>query len=286
MSTSPLSLDVYISGYKPIPSSVPDWPESWQATWPATTATLISGDEDGVLVDALATLEESRELATWLRDLGKNVTQVYITHGHADHALGLSSVLEAYPEARALALPPAVSAIEQQTSQQGMTIWEGFFPGQLSDRPVVPGPLAETELSVEGHVIEVVPLGQSDVPHSSALHVPELDAVLAGDVVYNGIHPWMYRSDHAQRTGWIDTLNRVEELAPSTIIAGHKDPDAPDDDAARTLEITRRYIRDFDAQVAAGAAGARLVEAMTGKYPDLGNPYTLWLAAYSQPSTD
>ena len=85
---SPLSLDVYISGYKPIPSLVPDWPESWQATWPATTATLISGDEDGFSVDSLLTMKESHQLASWLQGRGKNVTQVYITHGHADHFFG------------------------------------------------------------------------------------------------------------------------------------------------------------------------------------------------------
>jgi glyoxylase-like metal-dependent hydrolase (beta-lactamase superfamily II) len=282
----PLSLDVYISGYKPIPSLVPDWPESWQATWPATTATLISGDEGGVLVDSLLTMKESHELAGWLRGRGTNVSEVYITHGHADHFFGLNSVLEAYPQARAVALPRVVPFLQEQTTPEWMKVWEGFFPGQLTDQPVVPGPLAKNELSVEGHVIEVVPLGQSDVTDSSALHIPELDVVIAGDVVYNGIHPWMYQSDHAQRMSWIDTLNQVEELAPTTIIAGHKEPHAPDDDAARTLEATRQYIRDFDAQVAASASGAQLVEAMTEKYPDLGNPYTLWLAAYAQPHNE
>ena len=90
-----------------------------------------------------------------------------------------------------------------------------------------------------------------------ASYIPDLDVIIAGDVVYNGIHPWMYQSDHAQRMAWIDTLDHVEELAPTTIIAGHKDPDAPDDDAARTLEGTRQYIRDFDALVAAKASGAQ-----------------------------
>jgi hypothetical protein len=47
LASSP-SLDVYVSGYKPVPSFVPYWPESWQATWPATTSTLISGATDAV----------------------------------------------------------------------------------------------------------------------------------------------------------------------------------------------------------------------------------------------
>src|SRR6516165_6027189 len=99
-----LSLDVYISGYKPVPSSVPAWPEQWQATWPATTCTLISGDTDAVLVDSLLTIKESDELAAWVRARGKNLTAVYITHAHADHFFGLTSVLEAYPDAVPVAL--------------------------------------------------------------------------------------------------------------------------------------------------------------------------------------
>jgi hypothetical protein len=66
---------------------------------------------------------------------------------------------------------------------------------------------------------------------------------------------------------------------PSTIIDGHKDPSASDDDGARTLQATRQYIRDFDSAVATSKGGAEVVEAMAEKYPDLGNPYTLRLGA-------
>jgi hypothetical protein len=33
------------------------------------------------------------------------------------------------------------------------------------------------------------------------------------EVTYNGIHLWMHQSDHAQRMGWIETVNEVEKLA-------------------------------------------------------------------------
>jgi hypothetical protein len=35
--------------------------------------------------------------------------------------------------------------------------------------------------------------------------------------------------------------------------------------------------------VAASRSGEEVVGRMNAKYPDLGNPYTLWLAAYTQP---
>jgi hypothetical protein len=60
MSVS-LSLDVFNSGYKPIPGG-PGWPENEQATWPASTSTLIASDTDAILVDALLTTAEGERL--------------------------------------------------------------------------------------------------------------------------------------------------------------------------------------------------------------------------------
>jgi glyoxylase-like metal-dependent hydrolase (beta-lactamase superfamily II) len=93
------------------------------------------------------------------------------------------------------------------------------------------------------------------VAGSTAVHVPDLDALLPGDVIYNGIHLWMYQSDHAQRMAWIETVNRDREARRETIIAGHTDPAAPDNDAARLLEATRQYIYDFDEAVASSSGG-------------------------------
>jgi hypothetical protein len=43
------------------------------ATWPASTATLISGDHDAVLVDALLTTTEGERLAAWVENTGKRL---------------------------------------------------------------------------------------------------------------------------------------------------------------------------------------------------------------------
>jgi hypothetical protein len=41
---------------------------------------------------------------------------------------------------------------------------------------------------------------------------------------------------------WVETMNAVEKLGVKTFIAGHTDPAAPDNDAARLIEATRQYI--------------------------------------------
>src|SRR5436190_5098720 len=68
--TSSLSIDVFNSGYKPTPGG-PGWDDSTPATWPASTSTLISGERDAVLVDALLTTSERQRLAAWVQGTGK-----------------------------------------------------------------------------------------------------------------------------------------------------------------------------------------------------------------------
>ena len=65
---SSLSIDVFNSGYKPVPGG-PGWDDSAPATWPASTSTLISGDRDAVLVDALLTTGQGERLAVWRKRL-------------------------------------------------------------------------------------------------------------------------------------------------------------------------------------------------------------------------
>jgi hypothetical protein len=56
--SSAVSIEVFISPYTPIPATVPGWDQSRQATWPASTSTLISAGQDAILVDALMTTTE------------------------------------------------------------------------------------------------------------------------------------------------------------------------------------------------------------------------------------
>ena len=67
---SSLSIDVFNSGYKPIPGGPGD--QGIPPTWPASTSTLISGDHDAVLVYALLTTSEGQRLAAWCRTPAKN----------------------------------------------------------------------------------------------------------------------------------------------------------------------------------------------------------------------
>lgn len=280
---SALSVHTYLSPYKPIPASVDGWDPQEQATWPATTATLIGTADDALLVDALMTKGEGEALAAWIPTTGlRHVSTVYVTHAHADHFFGATTLLEHLNGARMFALPEVAAAAQDQVTPELLQVWNTFFAGQVPAGPAVPEPLDRAEILVGGHLLSAVPLGQIDVPSSTAIHDPDTGLVVCGDVAYNGIHMWLQGSTVDSRAAWLATLDAIEDLDPRSVIAGHKDPGAPDDHAARVLDLSRGYLADFDAAVAADPTPNAVIEAMLRVYPDFGNRYTLWLAAHSQ----
>jgi glyoxylase-like metal-dependent hydrolase (beta-lactamase superfamily II) len=276
-----LEFDVFTVDPKPIPSAVPGFEDAvGPATWPPSTSTLISDDDGALLVDCLVTEQEGRKLATWVKSRGREPGYVYITHPHADHFLGLPEILAAFPAARPVALAESVSAMEEQISPGYMRVWGGFFPGQLTAKPVAPAALAGTTVPIGGTAATLIPVGTTDTVHSSVVHVPGLSLVVSGDVVYNQTHMWLRGSTPDSRASWARALDTVAALEADTVIAGHRNPQAADDDARRQIGECRRYLADFEAELARSSAPAELIDRMTAAYPDLANPYTLWVGAY------
>ena len=65
--------------------------------WSPTSAILITGEKDAVLVDPLFKQSQAEALRDWVMATGKTLTAVYITHGNPDHWLGLGTILKAFP---------------------------------------------------------------------------------------------------------------------------------------------------------------------------------------------
>jgi glyoxylase-like metal-dependent hydrolase (beta-lactamase superfamily II) len=68
--------------------------------WSPISSTLIYGERDAVLVDAPTIVEQAAALADWVVDSGKNLTTIYVTHGHGDHFFGIGTLQDRFPQAR------------------------------------------------------------------------------------------------------------------------------------------------------------------------------------------
>src|ERR1700756_5752347 len=127
--TAPLKWDVFVT--PGIPIATRDLPPGVrEAYFQAMASTLIYGMRDAVLVDAFMTVKQATALAHWIAAKGKNLTTIYITHGHGDHWFGIGTLLERFPHARAVATPNVVRLMRQHASPDVLKIWKSAFPDQ------------------------------------------------------------------------------------------------------------------------------------------------------------
>lgn len=142
---------------------------------------------------------------------------------------------------------------------------------------IAPEVLDGDTLLLEGEALKIVELGHTDTAHSTALYVPSIGLVNAGDCVYNDTHLYLAECDEKARSAWLRALDKVESLQPRAVVAGHGvlDPDS----SLRHIEETRRYLRDFNACLATTSTPLELYEGMLALYPDRVDPGPLWAAA-------
>jgi hypothetical protein len=71
---TPLKWDVLVTKRRGLTRDLPPGNEQWM--WVPTSATLIYGERDAVLVDAMLTVEQAHALVDWVAASGKNQTTI------------------------------------------------------------------------------------------------------------------------------------------------------------------------------------------------------------------
>ena len=229
------------------------------------TSTLIFGEYDAVLVDAMMTVAEAEALADWVALHNRNLETIYITHAHFDHFYGLSVLLDRFPRARAIATRKTVEAMQMFLSPPVERLARRLFPGQVPSKLVAPEPYERDTFTLEGHELRILEQGHTDSSDTTSLYVPSIGLVVAGDVVYNQCRMYVGDSTPESRKNWIAVLDRLAALNPTMVVAGHKKPGAPDSPSA--IQETQRYLEDFDRLQKSARSDEELFDQMTELYP-------------------
>ena len=139
------------------------------------TSTLIFGEHDAVLVDAMGTVAEAEALADWVALHNRNLETIYITHGHFDHFYGLSVLLDRFPGARAIATPKAVEAMQSSFVPRVSGSPAKCFLGKcrrswfhLSPMRATPSRLRATNCASSSRAAPIVPIRRLYTFHQSA----------------------------------------------------------------------------------------------------------------------
>src|SRR4029453_6099659 len=118
MSSEPLKWDVFVT--PGIPIAVRDRPAGVRETYfQAMASPLIYGDRAALLVDAFMPVEQASALADWVVSKKKDLTTIYITHGHGDHWFGVGTILERFPQARVVGAPRRNQGVGRGGGRQG-----------------------------------------------------------------------------------------------------------------------------------------------------------------------
>jgi glyoxylase-like metal-dependent hydrolase (beta-lactamase superfamily II) len=276
--TRPLEHKLFVTEQIPQSGRGP-LPDGSTRMWSPITSTPILGRRDAVLIDPPLTTTQAAEAGDWIAASGRDLRQIYITHGHGDHWFGAIPLLQRFPGATVAATHGTADLMKAQNDLQFRAdFWDQVFPGQLPVGDVDVTVVDERGFELEGVALVPVEVGHTDTDDTTMLHVPEMSLLVAGDVVYNGVHQYLTESGGADGIDkWLAALDAAEALNPATVIAGHKDSRAFDNPSQ--IQATRRYLTDARRLLESSESAESFYEAMLRLHPNRLNPGALWGAA-------
>jgi glyoxylase-like metal-dependent hydrolase (beta-lactamase superfamily II) len=255
-----------------------------------STSTLLYGERDAVLIDASQLLSDGHRMVAEIIPMRKRLTHVYVSHFHPDHYFSLGVLQNAFPEAELVALPSVVRDIAFSSAHKIDTWSIDRFGPDTPSRVVIPVPLAEPRLELEGEEIAVSDDWEGDSINNSAVWVPSMGVLCATDIAFEDWNVWFIESDVERRVKWRAALDRLKEFGARVVIPGHCSEkilgllEGTAQDRSRSyvscIDWTREYIDFYEDVYGSARSGPELVSRIRERYADVrGNDFTIeWLA--------
>ncbi|MEW2047916.1 MBL fold metallo-hydrolase [Streptomyces sp. NPDC005476] len=229
------------------------------------TATLVTGENEALLVDAGFTRADGHRLAAEILDSGKTLTTVFVSHADPDFYFGAEVIADAFPEAKFVATPLVIEHI-QHSYEGKLKAWAALGPN-LPTRLIELEPLTG-DLTLEGHRFELKG-GPAALPDRHYLWQAASRALLGGVLLFQQEHVWVADTPTPEdRAAWIDLLDEMAALQPELVVPGHRLPGTAAD--ATAISATREYLLAFEEELGKAADGAALTAALIARYPDNG----------------
>ena len=239
--------------------------------WCDVNITLVGGERGLLVVDTHGSGAAAREVVDDIRRLGAGeVTGIVNTHWHFDHTFGNDAFRSAYGR---------VPIHAHETARDELAAWGEEVRQRAADNPDDPhrDEVMETTivlpdetfssarvLDLGDRAVELVHPGRGHTGGDLVVRVPDVDVVLAGDLVEESSPP--YFNDDSWPMEWPLSLDIVLGLTTSrtVVVPGHGAPVDRDyvEEQRNTLGIVAETIRDL------ATRGVPLDQALeTGDWP-------------------
>ena len=196
--------------------------------------------ESVVVIDALGSPKLAERLTAEIRRLTPlPISNVILTHYHADHIYGLQYFkdLGAHITAHASAqeyIQSDTARLRLEASRTDLAPWIDDKTQLVMADTWISGP---TSLKIGGMVFEIDHVGPSHTPEDLTIFIPSEKVLFAGDLFFNGRLPFVGKANSSQ---WIQSLESMLAHDASAVVPGHG---AASTDPKKDIGVTRDYLK-------------------------------------------
>lgn len=230
----------------------------------SVSSVIVSGEKEAILIDAQFTQADAYRVAADILSSGKKLTTVFVSQGDPDFYFGLEAIKKVFPDVKIVAKKSTLDHIKE-TLPKKIEVWGPKLGANGPKNPVLPEVLEANSLDLEGEKLEILNLG--DEKHASyVVWIPSIKSIVGGVVVFGDMHLWTADAQTKEaRQGWIAMLDKIADLKPTVVVAGHAKMGAKSD--LSQVRFTKNYLIAFEAEVSKAKDSAALIKAMKKKYP-------------------
>ena len=232
----------------------------------SVASVIVMGQTDAALIDAQWSLSNGHRVVAEILESGKHLKTVYISHAHPDHYFGLGPIVEAFPEAKVIALPEVADTINKQMFGK-IDHWKSIIgPTNVPTKAVHIEPLPNNYFELEGQRIEIIPEIMGDMKYNTVVWIPSIKTLYGSDVLFNQAHPFTCEITAEERKQWLKDIERLEKLGVEVVIPGHQKPGMPFDSSS--FKFMKAYVVATEEELAKTTDTASFFYAMALRFPD------------------
>lgn len=227
------------------------------------------GENEAIQIDSPWLLGDGEILAEKLKNNGRELTHILLTHGHPDHYMGLAPIVEAFPNAQVLARQAVIDEISTQF-QSKWVHWEPLYGSQLPINPVIPELLVGDNIFLEETEIQFMDLQPAETMNATVFYIPSLEALITGDLIFAQMHP--YFADLNNPASWKGALESVQVFSPITeVYPGHGPYGGPE-----VLSAAMNYMDVYQEVAQPGVPLREFAPIMAERFPDYAPTFLWW----------
>ncbi len=237
---------------------------------------LFTDISSAILVDSLRNSEEAKKLASFVKENTKNLTHILVTHGHADHYIGLSVLRKEFPDTKIVVTKQEVKddiinfskfmePIGWLDAEPAMKIKSDANPDGFDYENNIEV-LGEKHLQLEnGATLELnSDYDSAECGHLTTIFSKDLHAFFTGDFCYNGVHLWL-AIDRQNMVNWKNQLDAfINQFSSSNpkLYPGHGNPT----DISLFTNV-KEYIKNFENTIDTATSKEEAMDKMKALYP-------------------